>query len=129
MANLTQPQIDFDAPEASEEPLRARKSDPETSHEGAEHGNKNFANVADAILDALNTVWPEGLTTDELSDETGRRLVSVSPMMKPLEKRLRVVRQVVGKTAKGKPSYRKRRNKSGSSAIIWYAVKDEASKR
>jgi len=127
MSKLVQPPIDFDAiPEAApvEEPLRARRTDPETAHEGADRGNQNFPNVSEAILNTLQKVWPEGMTTEELSDQTGLRLVSVSPMMKPLEERRRVVRQVVGVTAKGKPSYRKRQNRSGVSAIIWYAVKD-----
>jgi hypothetical protein len=72
----------------------------------------------------LRNAWPEGMTTEELSDETRLRLVGISPMMKPLEDRRRVCRQVVGLTAKEKPSYRKRQNQSGVSAIIWYAVKD-----
>jgi len=125
MAKLIQPQIDFDAPVVVEEPLHARRTDPETAHEGAERGNENFKNVSDNILDALRKVAPEGRTTEQLSEETGIRLVSVSPMMKPMEKRDLVKRQVVGVTAKGKPSYRKRKNRSGVSAIIWYAVKDE----
>lgn len=127
MSKLEQPPIDLDAiPEAAPvaEPLRARRTDPETAHEGADRGNENFPNVSEAILDILQRVWPEGMTTEELSDQTGIRLVSVSPMMKPLEGRLRVVRQVVGVTAKGKLSYGKRQNRSGVPAIIWYAVED-----
>jgi hypothetical protein len=129
MSKTVRPPIDFDAdfdaPVPAEKPLHARSTDPETAHEGAERGNENFATVQDKILDELRPVAPEGLTTEELSDRTNIKLVSVSPMMKPMEKRDLVKRQVVGETAKGKPSYRKRKNRSGVSAIIWYSVKDK----
>ena len=122
-----QPVIDYDARPDSEPvagPLHARKTDPETADEGAEQGNQNFENVSEAILGTLLAVYPDGMTTEQISDETGIRLVSVSPMMKPLEESKRVSRQVVGVTHKGKLSYRKRKNRSGVSAIIWYAVKE-----
>jgi hypothetical protein len=126
MSKTVQPPIDFDvdfdAPIPEDKPLHARRTDPETAHEGAEAGNENFPTVQDKILDALRTV-PEGLTTEELSERTDIHLKSVSPMMKPMEKHKLVYRDPVGLTVKGKQSYRKRKNRSGKSAIIWYAVK------
>ena len=125
MGKLTQSLIDFDAPVAEpvDKPLRARKTDPETAHDAAEQANENYPGVSERILEELRSVAPEGLTTEELSERTDIHLKSVSPMMKPMEKRNEVYRDEVGVTVKGKKSYRKRKNKSGKSAIIWYAVR------
>jgi hypothetical protein len=131
MGKLEQPLIDFYAPaEPAEpvpigEPLQARKTDPHTSHEAAELANESAQSVSEIILAALHKVWPDGLTSKEIAEETGENYVSVSPMLKPMEKRRLVCRQTVGTTAKGKPSYRTRQNRKGSKAAIWYAVKQQ----
>jgi hypothetical protein len=126
MGRFIQPPIDFGAlpaPPPDDEPLRARRTDPETAHDAADDANESFPSVSETILDALRAVAPEGLTTEELSERTRIHLKSVSPMMKPMEKRKRVYRDEVGITAKGKKSYRKRKNLSGKSAIIWFLAK------
>jgi hypothetical protein len=126
MGRLIQPPIDFEVlpePEQVAQPLRARRDDPETAHDAADDANENFPSVSESILNALRAIEPEGLTTEELSELTHIHLKSVSPSMKPMEKANLVHRVEVGVTSKGKKSYRKRKNLSGKSAIIWYAVK------
>lgn len=88
----------------SEIEARARFTDPVTSHEAAE--SVDTKSVNHKICAAL-TAHPDGGTTEEITEWTGLRLVTVSPMMKPMEKIGLVFRAGV------------RKNKSGRRAIIW----------
>ncbi|MFL6229319.1 MAG: helix-turn-helix domain-containing protein [Pyrinomonadaceae bacterium] len=87
-------------------PGGARRSDPDTSRAAAR--SVDTQRVEQVVLDALKLA-PAGLTTEELVDRTGLSLVTVSPRMKPLERK--------GLVRRGA----KRANSSGRSAIVWLA--------
>jgi hypothetical protein len=100
--------------------MRARNSDPHTSHEAAALAVSH----AEAILDILP---PTGMTTEEIASTTGIGIQCVSPQMKPMEKRGEVFRIQVGVKANGKPIYDVRENaKSGRKAILWFPNTEEA---
>lgn len=88
--------------------LHARTSDPQTSHKSAALASKQFYSVADSILEALKT-RATGLTTHELANITGRSLVSVSPLMRPL-----VRKELIYNSGKRRVNVA-----SGHSAIVW----------
>lgn len=85
----------------------ARSTDPETSHEAAASMGKFLPALDDKIYAALVFAGPPGLTTDEIADFTGLRLVSVSPRLKPMETRGKVIRTGT------------KMNKSGRRAQLW----------
>ncbi len=81
----------------------ARNTDPIPSHEAA-------ANVAAAALESLvlATLGTHGpLTTEQIAERADVSLVTISPRMKPLETKGKVVRDG------------KRKNRSGVSATVW----------
>lgn len=82
----------------------ARKTDPETSKLAA----RTFAagSICQAILDALGAA-PLGMTTEEIAERLGRKLVSVSPRMRPLEQAGLVERRGT------------RPNVCGTRAVVW----------
>lgn len=84
----------------------ARATDPETAHQAAtrERGRR-AAELEAVVIRALERLGEA--TSQEVADFTGERLVSVSPRFRPLAR-------------KGVVEERgKRRNPSGSSAIVW----------
>ena len=98
--------------------LHARKTDPHTSEEAAEHAERQAQSIADVILDILPA---DGMTSDEIAEATQIRLVSVSPLLSKMEEQKTIFRIVVGISERtGKPRFRTRLNASGRPAIIWY---------
>lgn len=75
--------------QTQEEPARARRTDPETSHKAARRVSVNP--IERRVLNLLGW-FREGLTTSELAAMLGISLVSVSPRMKPLEEKGKVQR-------------------------------------
>jgi predicted ArsR family transcriptional regulator len=82
----------------------ARNTDPDTSWDAAE--TVDVTRLEELVVQAL-TKNPTGLTTEELSSRMRLSLVTVSPRMRPLEKKGKVVRSG------------KRPNRSGREAIVW----------
>jgi DNA-binding transcriptional regulator GbsR (MarR family) len=86
----------------------SRADDPETSHEAA-------ASIADMpeleaiVLEALKSS-AVGMILDEIIDATGMQKVTVSPRLRPLEKKRLVVRQG------------KRPGKSNRKQTVWLAA-------
>lgn len=91
----------------AQQQARARKSDPETSHEAA--GLVDAAGLMNMIEAELRQ-YPAGLTTQELADYLDRKLVSISPRMKPMEQAGRVKRAG------------KRKTPGNAQATIWKSV-------
>ena len=77
---MTQPSFSF-------LPL-ARSTDPDTSHEAADH--VDGMKIANRVLAELRANGPG--TSHEIADRTGLSLVTVSPRMRPLECAGEVVR-------------------------------------
>lgn len=84
----------------------ARRTDPEPSHEAA--AKVKTADLEQIVLDALASLGPS--TTEQLAAFLGISLVTISPRLKPLEGKGRVVRDG------------KRKNASGVSATVWMLV-------
>lgn len=63
-------------------PARARRTDPETSHEAA--ATVDTSELEALVLDTLRR-HPNGLTSHRVAEITGESLVTISPRMKPLE--------------------------------------------
>jgi DNA-binding IclR family transcriptional regulator len=99
---MQQPSL-FDRPTLPMSDAVARHSDPETSHAAAE--SVDTAALERFVLEALRE-RPDGATSEELADETGLSLVTISPRLKPLEGKNLAVRDG------------KRKNRSGVSAIV-----------
>lgn len=70
-------------------PARARRTDPDTSHQAA--ASVDVTHREQQVLDAL-AAHPGGLTTKEMADVTGVDRLSLSPRMKPLELKGLVIR-------------------------------------
>lgn len=70
-------------------PMRARNTDPETSHEAAAIASDNSASIRNAILDTLEKYGP--LTEEECAIQTGIERTSLSPHFKPMIREGRVV--------------------------------------
>jgi transcription initiation factor IIE alpha subunit len=85
------------------EPAFARSTDPETAHEAAAKVNMNY--IGEKVVDIIVKHGPG--TTEEFSQFSGIRLVSISPTMVKLERAGYVVRDG------------KRKNPSGRNAIVW----------
>lgn len=84
----------------------ARATDPETAHRAATRERGRRAAELEAIVIRALELLGEA-TSQEVADFTGERLVSVSPRFRPLAR-------------KGVVEERgKRRNPSGSPAIVW----------
>ena len=68
---------------------RARRTDPATSHEAAQ--TVDTTKMENAVLSTLG-LYRSGLTSKEIADLSGFSLVTISPRMKPLEAKGKVVR-------------------------------------
>ena len=99
---LEQPYFDFSAPPA-------RSSDPATSYAAAESIRASIPALEEAVLSALRTAGPTGLTTEQLADRMRMSLVTVSPRLAPL-----AVKGLVRQDGR-------RMNRSGRTAIVWVA--------
>lgn len=89
------------------DPALARRTDPETSKHAAE--TLNTAALERVVLEALRE-RPQGATSEELAEDTGLSLVTISPRLKPLEGKHLVRRDGT------------RPNRSGRPATVWKAV-------
>jgi hypothetical protein len=65
-------------------PALSRSSDPGTSHEAA--ASLDTTRLRQIVLGTLETVYPDGLTSQEIGDRAGIGRDTISPRMKPLEK-------------------------------------------
>jgi len=90
---------DFDA--------MARRTDPDTSHIAAVTVD---ANRLEGFVLSILGQYPDGLTTREISTLLHSDMVSISPRMKPLEKK-----GLVERTAE-------RRGLSGRRSIVWRSI-------
>lgn len=88
---------------------RVRVSDPPTSKSAAK--GMRVAQVEHVVLRALRDMAARGATTEELASATALAVVTVSPRMRPLERKGLV-----------RDSGVRRANASGHSAIVWVAV-------
>ncbi len=95
----------------------ARHTDPETAHDAADHAAANMHSNTEKVLEALP---PRGMTTEEITDATGLGIQITSTMMTKLEKAGLVQRNFIGLSPSGKRRYEKRKNRSGTGAIIWF---------
>ena len=86
----------------------ARRHDPLTSFKAAEQIGAHITSLEAAVLDTLAAHG--GMTTEEMAARLGISLVTISPRLRPLEKKGRVRRA-------GTKS-----NLSGRQAVIWEAV-------
>ena len=86
--------------------VRARNTDPSTSHAAAQAITHAAPGIEQDILDILSE-FPGGLTIQEIADITGINLVTISPRIAPLRRRGQV------------HSIGKRKNPSGHMALIW----------
>jgi len=78
--------LDFAAPENRSDRAFARNSDPDTSHAAARRVTPKIQRLERQVIDALR-LFPDGLTVHGISAATGLDKWSVSPRMKPLEKK------------------------------------------
>lgn len=85
---------------------RARHRDPDTAKAAAK--STDATRLEGLVLEELRKAEPDGLTTEELADRLGISLVSVSPRLRPLVNKGRVI-----------DSGGRRRNRSGKKAIVW----------
>lgn len=90
------------------EHARARRTDPETSHEAAK--SVNATHVEQKMLVVLRN-YPDGLTSHQVADLSGIPFWTVSPRLKPMERK-NLVYNTMGK----------RPNKSGRNGYIWKAI-------
>lgn len=82
----------------------ARNTDPPTAKLAGM--GMDATRMEEVVVAALQQHGP--MTTEQLADKTGQSLVSISPRLRPLEKKCRV-----------QDSGRKARNRSGRNAIVW----------
>lgn len=87
----------------------ARHTDPETSHDAAD--SVPATKLEAKILAVLKGIARPGATTEELAQLTQLSLVTVSPRMKPMQRKHLVV-----------DSGFRRRGLSGRNQIIWRAL-------
>jgi len=85
---VTVPQFDLFAPppprRGQPTPARARRTDPQTSHDAAAH--VPVRPLWAAVHEAYRAAGSRGLTSYELAAVTGRDRVSVSPCLRPMER-------------------------------------------
>jgi predicted transcriptional regulator len=67
--------------------VRARRSDPATSHASAARVSRKIAKLNAHVLRCLCDAGERGLTSYELATVSGRERVSVSPTLRPLADR------------------------------------------
>lgn len=89
-------------------PGAARVADPDTAKQAA--SKLPARAVENIVLHAIESA-PDGLTSEEAAERTGLSLVTVSPRMRPLERQGKIFESVD-----------RRKNKSGSPAIVWKSV-------
>lgn len=86
-----------------------RRTDPHTSQESAEASEDTHKNVAEHVLSLAAERGRHGLTINEATDALSQfKAVSVSPVFKPLFNKGKLVRRVIGKTARGRDKYESR---------------------
>ena len=68
------------------QPTRARRTDPDTSHEFADHNTKQSPTIDALIVQCAKISQYQGVTSREVAEYTGQDRVSVSPRFKPLER-------------------------------------------
>jgi len=85
-------------------------SGPETSQIAAEAMKPHAETLRRKVLDLLRSVWPDGLTDEEIQD----RLNMSGDTQRPRRWELVAVREVLD-------SGQRRRTRSGHSAIVWVA--------
>ena len=97
---------------------RARRTDPETSHEAARRSTAVLLPTLDNdILRVLHDADPYGLTIREMADLLPhRRHVSISPRTKPLETMGKIRRGRVRSTGK---LFKRTHPGSGAPGIVW----------
>jgi len=89
----------------------ARRTDPSTSHVAAALANTTrLEHVVTSLLDG----HPKGMTTHELAEASGLDLVSISPRIRPLVRKNRVI-----------DSGAKREGRSGRMSIVWMLTPEE----
>ena len=75
--------------------------------------------IMDMVVRSLNFKFFTGMTSEEVADDIGMSLQSVTPRFAPLEREGKVFRIVVERV-KDRNRYRTRPGKSGRSRIIWF---------
>lgn len=73
------------------------------------------------VVGALNRRFYSGMTSEEVSDQLGISLQSITPRFAPLERDGKIHRVVVERV-KDKNRYKTRSGISGRSRIIWFAT-------
>jgi len=87
----------------------ARRGDPKTSKEAAASlTSEILTKVESSILDALSTAGDAGLTTREIAEVAGIDWGTITPRLKPMEKKGAVTR-----------TDRLRANPSGRKSTVW----------
>jgi hypothetical protein len=108
-----EPGFDFEA--------YARSSDPNTSHKAAESlSDKELSRMETLAYHAALRFGKRGIINDELCDITGLPWQSITPRMRPLERKGKVWREVDRETGEWKTRTSAR---SGRQQDIWFAVK------
>jgi DNA-binding MarR family transcriptional regulator len=99
----------------------ARRLDPHTSHDAA--ASVKVTDLEAVVLYALKDIGTEGATSHEVADHVGMDLVTISPRLKPLEKKGLVRRNLLpGWLDTGRLVYQTRPGKSGRQSVVWFAV-------
>jgi DNA-binding MarR family transcriptional regulator len=91
------------------EQAHARSTDPETSHAAA--ASVDCPPLDRKLHDGLKLLGSYGATSEELADQLNLRLVSVSPRLRPMERR-----GLVRETEERRPGA------SGRLQIVWVAI-------
>lgn len=92
------------------EKARARVSDPQTSHEAAQSITAVLPRLEAIVLGALKQ-HRGGMTSEEIADHLGMDRVTVSPRLKPLERK-----ELIARTGE------KRVGRSGRKGEVWKAA-------
>ncbi len=97
----------------------ARTTDPHTSHESAAASEETHKNIAEHVLRIAAERGGHGLTINEATEALPQfKPWSVSPVFKPLVRQGKLVRRVVGKTARGKDKYETRTDPESNRPVI-----------
>ena len=99
--------------------MRARKTDPQTSHEAA--ATVDYDSSKSELLKWLQAAGDEGLTSYEYADIIGRPVQNVSPIFKPMERE--------GLIRRYKLEYLFRRGETGRRRQVWVIPNPEHENR
>ena len=72
-------------------PIPVRRTDPATSREAAEAIVEQLPRLEAVVLEAVTAAGKRGATSHEIADATGLSLVTVSPRLRPLARRGKVI--------------------------------------